>query len=755
MLAALAAVGFLVVHLGALPRSLEDIDSINFGLGVERFDVAAHRPHPPGYPVYVALAKVSTSATAVLAPGLSRDERAAIGLAIWSVLAGALAAIVLVEFWIAVGLPPGQALLAMLLVVCAPLFWITAARPLTDTPGLVAALIVQTATVTGWRAFGHDRTRLPRAWLLAAAGAGLIVGLRSQTMWLTGPLLIWVFVTLVRSGRSRGAAALAGAAVAGALVWVLPLVWLSGGLSAYGRALGSQGAEDFEGVWMLAAHPSMNLATRALEATFLIPWQGPVLGGLVLMLGIVGGVRLLRTDRWPIIPLLLGFVPYLIFHVAFHETAEIRYALPVLVPMAGFAILGLATLGRRAVAIGGAAIAAAGGLFGHVALAEYAAEPSPVFRAFQDMQRTLPAHPNERPVLQMHHQVWWGVRRAADWYRPYWDLGPQPFPGDHEWLTLVDWWRQGHPGAAFLLADLKRNDVQVFDARSRTLIGRYAREPVAERLLGGSRLESLALWRLERPGWMLGRGWSITPEVAGLTQKDGREPHKHAAEAYLLRRPGPHRLMIGGRYLSGEAPGTVVVMLDGREIDRSTVAAEPNWFLRWVDLPHGALDGESPYAVVTVRVLPARKDMPAPNVGLEQFDAAPAGEPMFGFERGWQELEENPSIGLLWRWSTARAELSGFNAGHDVKVTIGGETPLKYFARAPVVTIAAGNREIGRFSPDSDFEHSVVVPADVLGPGLATITISTDLTFVPAERGSSPDRRQLGLRLYRVEVGRR
>ena len=44
-----------------LAPSLEDIDSVNFALGVRDFDVAEHRPHPPGYPVYIALGKVATA----------------------------------------------------------------------------------------------------------------------------------------------------------------------------------------------------------------------------------------------------------------------------------------------------------------------------------------------------------------------------------------------------------------------------------------------------------------------------------------------------------------------------------------------------------------------------------------------------------------------------------------------------------------------------------------------------------------------
>src|SRR3954452_22079970 len=40
-----------------LPASLEDLDSINFALGIRDFDVARHQPHPPGYPLFILAAE--------------------------------------------------------------------------------------------------------------------------------------------------------------------------------------------------------------------------------------------------------------------------------------------------------------------------------------------------------------------------------------------------------------------------------------------------------------------------------------------------------------------------------------------------------------------------------------------------------------------------------------------------------------------------------------------------------------------------
>ncbi len=93
VLAALALI-FALAHVPFLATSLEDIDSVNFALGVRDFDVATHRPHPPGYPVYIALGKVATAIAGfgVDAPPSVIEAKA---LAVLSLLAGLLAIVCL------------------------------------------------------------------------------------------------------------------------------------------------------------------------------------------------------------------------------------------------------------------------------------------------------------------------------------------------------------------------------------------------------------------------------------------------------------------------------------------------------------------------------------------------------------------------------------------------------------------------------------------------------------------------------------
>ena len=99
-LLAAAAGAFLLLHLSTLVVAPDDVDTTNFLLGVRRFSVAEQRPHPPGYPTYIALGKVSEGAARLVAarPDRTLSIRAETrALAIWSALFGALAVFPL--FW--------------------------------------------------------------------------------------------------------------------------------------------------------------------------------------------------------------------------------------------------------------------------------------------------------------------------------------------------------------------------------------------------------------------------------------------------------------------------------------------------------------------------------------------------------------------------------------------------------------------------------------------------------------------------------
>jgi hypothetical protein len=218
-------------------------------------------------------------------------------------------------------------------------------------------------------------------------------------MLLTGPLLLWAAGELVVKRRFKETATLAGAATFGVLLWAIPMVWDSGGIGAYLAALGSQGRQDFSGIEMLATMPSWRLLQTSLRRTFVDPWQTAALGHRDSPLHarryrLAGGAPRAR----PVLAtVLLGFWPYLIFHLTFHETVTIRYGLPLVVPMAGLAVIGLSALGVRVATAGAAAMVIASLVAAVPRLEAYSANTSAGFRAFQDMQRERPRQRDSAP----------------------------------------------------------------------------------------------------------------------------------------------------------------------------------------------------------------------------------------------------------------------------------------------------------------------------------------------------------------------
>src|SRR5688572_3976105 len=349
---ALAAI-FLVAHLAFLPPTLEDLDSMNFALGVRDFDPSKHQPHPPGYPVFIALGKLSHALWPSDAGSLS----------VWSALFGALSVFPLIVLFRSIealdrtsdgAAHDRRAALATIVVVASPLFWFTALRPLSDMVGLGMALAAQACLA---RAFvrrrapdAADRAAIGESGRLIVAGAliaGFAVGVRTQTIWLTLPLL--ALVLLDRTGRGA-AGALLGSAMTfsiGVLAWAIPLIVASGGLAQYRAAFAGQAAEQFTGLDIFLSNPTPRRMAIGIIASLVGPWSAPWLGWIVVCVAIAGLAVLVWRAPLAAALLLVAYVPYAVFHLVVQE-AYSRYALP-LVPAVGYlAVKGLSPMGRTA-----------------------------------------------------------------------------------------------------------------------------------------------------------------------------------------------------------------------------------------------------------------------------------------------------------------------------------------------------------------------------------------------------------------------
>jgi hypothetical protein len=728
----LLAVLFVAAHLPTLAPSLEDIDSINFALGLRDFDPGQHQPHPPGYPIYIALGRLSLAIVHAVRPALDRVAAEALALSVLSVIAGGIA---LVFAWRVFDLfardvdPDTRARIrfwATTFLAACPLFWLTAVRPMSDMPGLAAALAAQALLLAGRARAG-------------AFVAGLALGIRSQTLWLTAPLIALELWRRRGAGALRERSIVIVLAAAGVLCWAIPLVIATGGIEAYFAALGAQAGEDFAFVDMLWANPTPRRLAFGLVHTLVLPWVSFPLAAIAIALAIAGGLLMLVRERPSFGLLVAAFGPYAVFHLVFQETVTVRYALPVAAAVAFLAARALAASGRATNVIA-APVAVVSLIVAMPGAHRYASGPHPAFRAIADATRRAAV---DRPSMVTSHFELRRSLRAA---------GPETLPvvyapHQREWLELVRYWAGGGRGMVWFLANPRRADLDLIDARSRRDVVRYRWQVEDRPELSGTRPAAVDWYRLRPPGWFLAEGWSLTPETGGLTQATATSPDRNPVLGYVRRQPGPMHAVIGGRRLgtAGDDPAHFELALDGTVIDRWTVMPTTPVFLRFVDLADG-VTGTDGYGTLRVR---ASAGSP---VAIRQFDIQPLARAIFGFGDGWHDEELDVRTGLRWRWTSDRAILRVRSPVNPIRVRFRGESPLKYFDTAPTVTLSAADRVLGRLQPSSDWTWDVAVPADAIAAAGGDLVLETTHVFIPSEVEGSPDTRRLGLRIFAIDI---
>jgi hypothetical protein len=187
---------YAVLLLATAPAWPDDWDGVGFVESVRDFDLARFRPHPPGYPVYVALLRIA--ALIVRTP-----ERACMVVAVVS----GVVATVLVQDVVRRAAGERAGWMAAILFAAAPGVWRACTGIGSEAPALACAALC---------AWGLVRSSTRAGPVLLGLGAGLGVGVRLS--W--APLYLAALGIAPRGRRSRAWWS-AGAATA---AWVVGLV---------------------------------------------------------------------------------------------------------------------------------------------------------------------------------------------------------------------------------------------------------------------------------------------------------------------------------------------------------------------------------------------------------------------------------------------------------------------------------------------------------------------------------------------------
>ncbi len=190
-------------------------DSVDFALGMHDYNVALHQPHPPGYFVYVMLARVLYF--------FVRDDNAS--LVLLSILGTGIATYLLWRLATRMfGDPVG--IFSSLAFFFSPLVWFYGEVGLSY---IVSAAVVLGVTNEAWKLLEDaDRPTWRIGLLVALAG-----GIRQNLAVFLFPL--WLYAIRRRTFRNIGLSlTLLGV---GCAAWFVPMVTLSGGWSAYRGAV--------------------------------------------------------------------------------------------------------------------------------------------------------------------------------------------------------------------------------------------------------------------------------------------------------------------------------------------------------------------------------------------------------------------------------------------------------------------------------------------------------------------------------------
>jgi hypothetical protein len=205
-------------------KILSHWDSVQFALATERYDIAVHQPHPPGYFLYVMLGKFLNLFTHDAHTSFVAISIVASGFAISGIF---LLAERMYE--------RTTALWASALALSSPLFWFFGEVGLTY---IVEAFFSVFFGYLCWRIIrGEHRLLLVSALFLAFVG-----GVRQSTLVFLLPLWFYsmravspkyIFISFVLL-------------VVGVLLWFLPMLSLTGGYARYQAALAELWAYHFE-----------------------------------------------------------------------------------------------------------------------------------------------------------------------------------------------------------------------------------------------------------------------------------------------------------------------------------------------------------------------------------------------------------------------------------------------------------------------------------------------------------------------------
>ncbi|HUR80531.1 MAG TPA: hypothetical protein VM733_07180 [Thermoanaerobaculia bacterium] len=319
-----------LTRLLAIARSLNDWDEALFSLGVRNYDVTQHWPHPPGYPLFIAAAKL----VHLFGVNEFRSVQAIV------VIGACVLFPALFFFARELGFDFATSICAAAIFVFLPNVWVYGGTGFSDIPSTTLGFAACALLLAGRRS--------TRAYVIGAIVLGIAAGFRTPNLLIGAiPALVatWHRIRVRNFGAVFLAMFLGGAITAG---------------SYLGAALASESIDGYRKIvvaqqkYVYAVDSWHNPARAPLPDAAKIFFLWPIMQRQhmtwIAAFAIIGILAVLITRRWPLLLPLAIFTPLMITSwLNLDIEAAGRYAIPYLAAHAMFAAYGLRIVGRKPV----------------------------------------------------------------------------------------------------------------------------------------------------------------------------------------------------------------------------------------------------------------------------------------------------------------------------------------------------------------------------------------------------------------------
>ncbi len=342
----------------AMAQSLWGWDEALFCLGMRAYDVTSHHPHPPGFPVFMALGRLARLVT-------GDDFRALQSI---NLLSGALFFPSLFLLARELRFRFNVAILAATLCAFFPNVWFFGGTALSDVPSIVIA--------TAAAAFLFRGCRSSESYLLGALLLAIAIGIRPQNVLIgLAPSLIATWYRARQSWRDVLFAALLGGTV---VLAAFAFAAEATGVERYVKAVREHG--DYISRVDSFRSPDRPPLWRLFDRFFLLQYQSRVLSILTSIFVLIGVFRSDRSVRLAA----LTFGPVAIMSWLMLDRFSVnRFSIGYAPLFAILAAYGISRIAGRYEAYVGAALIAAFAIWTLPALTPVRNEKSPPVRAIE------------------------------------------------------------------------------------------------------------------------------------------------------------------------------------------------------------------------------------------------------------------------------------------------------------------------------------------------------------------------------------